>query len=448
MSGLTLYTDKGNFRAFKILIAAEYNNVDIAFTPDFKVGVDTKTPEFQKMSPTGKVPVLNTPQGALSESNAIARYVARYQRDSELYGCSFFESGQVDSWVDFCSHDLELPVSMWIYPVFGYMPYNAAVTSKAKGDVTRALQVLENHLSDKTYLVGNKITLADITVISTLVYPFKFVADAAFRTPFPNVMRWFETCVNQPHFQAVIGKVVLCTSELTSGGEAIVTPDAGSSKKKDKKDKKKGQLDPKDYPKKDKAVKKEKVKQEPKKKEEKKPAAEEEQEAPKPKKVDHPFKIMDKEKPSTFVMDTWKKTYSNCETYEAAMEEFWNTFDAEGWSIHRGDYMYDEDNSVLFMTSNLIAGFIQRTEEIRKWLFGTMTIRGTAGKGTMPITAYFLIRGDSMDPLVKCNDDAEFYKWTKMEVPASAEDKKLLFDYWTSDTTLEGQPCLDSRCYK
>jgi hypothetical protein len=55
-------------------------------------------------------------------------------------------------------------------------------------------------------------------------------------------------------------------------------------------------------------------------------------------------------------------------------------FDANGWSIFRGDYKYNEECKVLFMTSNLIAGFIQRTEEIRKWLFGTLTIRGVAGK--------------------------------------------------------------------
>jgi elongation factor 1-gamma len=441
---LTLHTDKGNFRAFKILIAAEYNKVEINYTPNFKIGVDNKTPEFQKLSPTGKVPVLSTPQGALSESNAIARYVARYQRDSELYGCTFFESGQVDSWVDFCSHDLELPVSMWIYPVLGYIPYNAATTGKAKGDVARALQVLENHLADKTYLVGHKITLADITVVSTLVYPFKFVADAEFRAPFPNVMRWFDTCVNQPNFQAVIGKVVLCSKELTTGGEPIVT--AQASKKAPKKEQK--EKAPKKEQK-EKAPKKEKAKQEPKKKEEKKVEKEEQpEEEKKVKKPDHPFKIMDKEKPSTFVMDTWKKTYSNCETYEAAMKEFWETFDPEGWSIFRGDYMYNDDNSVLFMTSNLIAGFIQRTEEIRKWLFGTMTIRGTAGKGTMKITAYYLIRGDSMKPLIDCNDDAEFYNWTKMEMPASEADKKLLFDYWTGDSEFEGEPCLDSRVYK
>jgi elongation factor 1-gamma len=441
---LTLHTDKGNFRAFKILIAAEYNKVEINYTPNFKIGVDNKTPEFQKLSPTGKVPVLSTPQGALSESNAIARYVARYQRDSELYGCTFFESGQVDSWVDFCSHDLELPVSMWIYPVLGYIPYNAATTGKAKGDVARALQVLENHLADKTYLVGHKITLADITVVSTLVYPFKFVADAEFRAPFPNVMRWFDTCVNQPNFQAVIGKVVLCSKELTTGGEPIVTAQAS---KKDKKKEQKEKAPKKEQ--KEKAPKKEKAKQEPKKKEEKKVEKEEQpEEEKKVKKPDHPFKIMDKEKPSTFVMDTWKKTYSNCETYEAAMKEFWETFDPEGWSIFRGDYMYNDDNSVLFMTSNLIAGFIQRTEEIRKWLFGTMTIRGTAGKGTMKITAYYLIRGDSIKPLIDCNDDAEFYNWTKMEMPASEADKKLLFDYWTGDSEFEGEPCLDSRVYK
>lgn len=65
------------------------------------------------------MPVLKTPQGALFESNAIARYVARMRRDTELYGATFFESGQVDSWIDFCSHELELAATMWLYPVIG-----------------------------------------------------------------------------------------------------------------------------------------------------------------------------------------------------------------------------------------------------------------------------------------------------------------------------------------
>lgn len=34
-------------------------------------------------------------QGSIFESNAVARYVARMRRDTELYGVSFFESAQV-----------------------------------------------------------------------------------------------------------------------------------------------------------------------------------------------------------------------------------------------------------------------------------------------------------------------------------------------------------------
>lgn len=38
------------------------------------MGTDNKTPEYLKKNPLGKVPVLDTPQGAIWESNAIARY--------------------------------------------------------------------------------------------------------------------------------------------------------------------------------------------------------------------------------------------------------------------------------------------------------------------------------------------------------------------------------------
>ena len=76
---LTLVTYPGNFRAFKALIAAEYAGVEIAVKD-----VDAKA--AAKLSPTGKVPVLETPQGTIFESNAIARYVARLRSDADLYG--------------------------------------------------------------------------------------------------------------------------------------------------------------------------------------------------------------------------------------------------------------------------------------------------------------------------------------------------------------------------
>jgi len=307
-------------------------------------------------------------------------------------------------------------------------------------------------LSDKTYLVGHKVTLADIAIVSALVYPFKFCADAAYRAPFPNVMRWFDTCVNQPQFVAVIGTIVLCASEEAAGGAPAIAFGKSSGGGAGAGSKKAGGGGGEKKEKAPKAEKAEKPKKEEKPKEEKKPKKkddDEEEEEPsyEEKKAEHPFKLLDKSNPSPFAMDAWKKTYSNAEDYHTAMDTFWSTFDAEGWSLFRGDYKYNEECKILFMTSNLIAGFIQRTEEIRKWLFGTMTIRGVEG-GEMKVTAHFLIRGDSIQPLLACNDDAECYEWTKIAMPASPEFKASLYDYWCSEGPLDGEPCLDSRCYK
>ncbi len=73
--------------------------------------------------------------------------------------------------------------------------------NKAVEGVRRAFGTLERHLTSRTYLVGDKVTLADIVVVSSLVYAFKFLLDPAFRAPFPAVTRWFVTCVNQPQFK-------------------------------------------------------------------------------------------------------------------------------------------------------------------------------------------------------------------------------------------------------
>lgn len=423
---LKLYTDSGNYKAFKALIAAEYNGVAIE-VPEFKVGKDNTTADFLKKSPMGRVPALETPSGCIFESNAIARYVARMRNDTGLYGTTFPASGEVDAWVDFCANELELAAALWVYPVLGTTPANPALSGKAKGDLQKALKVVDNHLADKTYMVGHAITLADIAIVSALVYPFKFVADAKYRGAFPNVMRWFDTCVHQPQFEAVIGNVVLAAKEMTASG--VPAPAKKEEKKKAPKEEKKKEEKPKAAPK----------------------PKDDEDEEPKPeKKEDHLFKIMDKNEPSEFSMDTWKKTYSNCSDYKEAMNEFWKVFEGKGWSIFRGEYKYNEENKVLFMTSNLIGGFIQRTEEIRKWLFGTMTIRGSP-ETMMKVTGIFLIRGHDITPLIKCNDDAECYDWKMVaggDIQVTEEFKKTLYDYWCSEGPLDGEECLDSRCYK
>ena len=120
MSSYTLHTPPGNFRAFKILIAAEYNSIQLS-VPEFDGA------KAASISPSGKAPVLETPSGVIFESNSIARFISKLRRDTGLMGNgSLVEEANVDQWCDFAANKLELPACVWWYPVAGYMPFQEA----------------------------------------------------------------------------------------------------------------------------------------------------------------------------------------------------------------------------------------------------------------------------------------------------------------------------------
>lgn len=241
----------------------------------------------------------------------------------------------------------------------------------------------------------------------------KLVCDKAFLKPFANVVRWFQTCVNQPEFAAVVGKVEMCKKETMAAGQAAPAAPKAAAKKK-----------------------------------EKKAAAP----APPPvaKKAEHPYKIMDREHKSSFNMDTWKKTYSNAKTYEAGMEEFWKTFDKEGWSLWLQEYQFNHENKRTFMTSNAIGGFQQRSDEVRKWAFGVMDVLGTE-ETVLEITGVWLFRGDTVEHMVNAHDDANWYNWTKLAgkgMDVTDECKATVFKFWCNEDEIDGKPIQDSKVFK
>ncbi|XP_074289648.1 putative elongation factor 1-gamma 2 [Silene latifolia] len=92
------------------------------------MGVSNKTPEFLKMNPIGKISVLETPEGAIFESNAIARYVARLKPDNSLFGASLIDSAHVEQWIDFASMEIDANIARCFYPRVGYIPFLAPVS--------------------------------------------------------------------------------------------------------------------------------------------------------------------------------------------------------------------------------------------------------------------------------------------------------------------------------
>lgn len=55
-----------------------------------------------------------------------------------------------------------------MYPIFEIVPFNAEATERAKADIKKALELLNKHLTYRTYLVGERVSLADIVVSMAL----------------------------------------------------------------------------------------------------------------------------------------------------------------------------------------------------------------------------------------------------------------------------------------
>lgn len=74
-----------------------------------------------------------------------------------------------------------------------YVPFVKPVFQNRIDAVTRAVTFLENYLATKTFLIGDRITLADITVASVLADAFSKFLGPEEQKKFPNSLRFEQT---------------------------------------------------------------------------------------------------------------------------------------------------------------------------------------------------------------------------------------------------------------
>ncbi|KAN0040702.1 hypothetical protein ACTA71_009040 [Dictyostelium dimigraforme] len=405
-----LYTYPQNSRAYKSLIAAKYVNVDIE-VPAFNFETD-RNEEFRTNFPLGKVPALLTEQGPLFESNAMARYVARLN-NSTIYGSDAYTAALNDQWIDYSANEIDPNAIPWLYAILGYYDYNAKDTNKAKENMKKVLSFLDAQLLNKPFLTGFRVALADIIVVCSLFNFYRMVFEPTFRSPYVNVNRWFTTCINQPNFKAVIGEFALCEKMM-----AYVPPK--------------------------KEVKEEKPKAAPAPKKEVKEDDEEAEEKPKKKNP------LDELPPSTFVLDEFKRTYSNNEV-TMSIPWFFEHFDKEGFSVYKCDYQYNEELGPVFKTCNLVGGFFQRLETLHKYAFSSMIIFGKEENGSVKdqsVSGVWVFRGQDLPADMKDCDDSLVYDWKKLDVVADKAIIESYFAWEDKEGGFAGKQFLQGKLYK
>jgi len=422
-----------NGRILKILIAANYAGISLErdeFWP--KDAPEQAKQEFLKKNPNGKIPVLETEHGCLFESNTIFRYIARIAKDSKLYGTSTYEESVIDQHLDWFISSFEpvyLHVSM---PIRGKSPYNKETFDKATEALKEMLKVVEEILKNNQYLVGNNITLADIYLVQMLSFLFRFAFDFSARKPFPNLVKYYLNLAGQKQFLDVLGRPALCKNAMKpyiSPEEAAAAKKkkGGKEEKKDeKKEEKKTDEKKKDEKKPEKkAEKTEKKAEKPEKKETKKAAKEEEEEEPKPKSEKNP---LDSLPPSPFNLFDFKTLIVNAPSKKDAVKTFFEQFDPEGYSIWSMTYDKAEgEGQVVFLTNNLLSGFLQRLETFRKYAFGVVGVYGD--EPNLEIRGVWVWRGTEIPNEIKEHVSSEWFKFTKLD-SKNENDRKKLEEYW------------------
>ena len=97
---------------------------------------------------------------------------------------------------------------------------------------------------------------------------------------------------------------------------------------------------------------------------------------------------------SPFVLDQFKRVYSNEDIEQKAIPFLWENFDKEGWSLWLADYKYNDELKMSFMAANLIGGMFQRLDKLHKYAFASVLIFGEDYKLT--ISGVWLLRGQQL----------------------------------------------------
>jgi glutathione S-transferase len=161
---------------------------------------DTRTPVHLKLNPNGHVPVLEDDGLVLFESLAINLYLAdKYGRGS-LWPASTADRGRAYQWSFWAVTELEPHLIAMIRQEMFTPPEQCdrQVIEAASEALRAPLKVLDDHLSGRDYILGDKFTIADLNVAGVLLGAPLVGYDMS---PFPTVTKWFEKCVSRDAHQ-------------------------------------------------------------------------------------------------------------------------------------------------------------------------------------------------------------------------------------------------------
>jgi glutathione S-transferase len=165
---------------------------------------ETKTAEYKKINPNGRVPCVVHDGVAIWESAALTMYLGEtFGVERGLYPPPGTRRGQAMTWIAWTNASLGDAMSRFTRNTLEWYPAeqrNAAAGEQARKDVAEYLGVLDSALADRPFLTG-EYTLADMHLHSICDWMRHLKVDFS---PFANVNAWGERCSARPAYQKIM----------------------------------------------------------------------------------------------------------------------------------------------------------------------------------------------------------------------------------------------------
>ncbi|WP_341923316.1 glutathione S-transferase [Polaromonas sp. YR568] len=156
-----------------------------------------KTPEYMALNPNSLVPVIEDDGFVLWESNVIVRYLCARYSPGDMYPTDLRERFDAERWMDWQQTTLNPASRPGFWQLVRTPPEqrDAALLDESNAAVEALMAMLDAHLAQRHFMVGERFTVADIPVACEVHRWFGLPQPRQSR---PHLERWYEQlCARQ-----------------------------------------------------------------------------------------------------------------------------------------------------------------------------------------------------------------------------------------------------------
>ena len=196
----------GPTRSLRALWALQELDAEFEFVRVNILAGENLHPDFLRLNPAGKLPVLVDGDFVLTESAAIVMYLAEKYGDKGLMPADLKERAQAYRWSLFAVTELEQPLwriakHKFLYPEDKRLPEDIAL---AREEFAAMAAVLDRHMDGRAFIVGDNITVADCVT----AYVLDWGNENGLIDSFPNLKAYLERMYARPRAPQRIAEAV------------------------------------------------------------------------------------------------------------------------------------------------------------------------------------------------------------------------------------------------